>query len=180
MYLQTKTITCYKILLTLLFPSSVLRMSIEIERKFLVNKDLWKAEKPVKSTAIRQGYLLSDPDKTIRVRVAGDQGYLAIKGKLQGFSRLEFEYEIPLGEANELLDHFSTDSVEKTRHYVYFQDKLWEVDEFKGANDGLLIAEIELNIVEEFFEKPDWVLEEVTTDTRYLNANLAKKPFKQW
>lgn len=155
-------------------------MGIEIERKFLVNKDLWKREEPVKSVIIRQGYLLTDPDKTIRVRVAGEQGYLTIKGRAAGFSRVEFEYEIPVTEAGELIDRFSANRVEKIRHYVQFKGKLWEVDEFKGENEGLLIAEIELRSAEEVFEKPDWVEEEVTTDPRYLNANLAKKPFRHW
>lgn len=155
-------------------------MGIEIERKFLVHKDLWKKEIPTQSTAIRQGYLLADPDKTIRVRVAGDQGYLTVKGRAKGLARLEFEYSIPAGEANELIDHFSVDRIEKIRHYVYYEGKLWEVDEFKGDNEGLHIAEIELTSAEEFFEKPEWIAEEVTMDTRYLNANLAKRPFKQW
>lgn len=155
-------------------------MGIEIERKFIVHKDLWKKEIPTQSTAIRQGYLLADPDKTIRIRVAGDQGYLTVKGRAKGLSRLEFEYPIPAGEANELIDHFSVGRIEKIRHYVNYEGKLWEVDEFKGDNEGLHIAEIELTSAEEFFEKPEWIAEEVTMDTRYLNANLAKSPFKQW
>lgn len=155
-------------------------MGIEIERKFLVNKDLWKREQPVKSNIIRQGYLLTDPDKTIRVRVAGEQGYLTIKGRAAGFSRLEFEYKIPVAEASELIDRFITDRVEKIRYYVQFKGNLWEVDDFKGENEGLLMAEIELHSAEEVFEKPDWVEKEVTTDPKYLNANLASKPFRHW
>lgn len=155
-------------------------MAVEIERKFLVDRQLWSSQVPEKSRQLRQAYLSDDPDKTIRVRTAGEQGYLTIKGRAKGISRQEFEWEIPLEEAHELINNFAAQVVEKVRHYITYKGKLWEVDEFRGLNEGLLVAEIELTSEEETFEKPDWLQEEVTHDPRYLNAKLAKHPFQQW
>jgi CYTH domain-containing protein len=155
-------------------------MSLEIERKFLVNREKWAGVKPQRSVRMKQGYLLSDGVKTLRVRVAGDQGFITIKGRTKGLSRPEFEYEVPVSEAEELLKLFAGELVEKKRHYVQHGDHLWEVDEFSGKNEGLLMAEVELDSEEEEFEKPEWLGTEVTTDKRYSNASLAAKPFSEW
>ncbi len=155
-------------------------MGLEIERKFLVNKNLWQQVKPAESKVIRQGYLLTDRDKTIRVRISANQGFLTIKGKTQGYTRHEFEYEIPVDEARELIDQFAEHTVDKTRHYIYFDHQCWEVDEFHGENEGLLMAELELDTPDAIFKQPDWIMEEVTDDARYYNVNLALHPFKTW
>src|SRR5688572_21499619 len=117
-------------------------MATEIEHKYLIVPDLWKDVVPMKSVEIKQGYLLTDPDKTIRVRTRGEQGYITIKGKTSGASRLEFEYEIPLEDANELIGKFCSNVIEKVRYIVLHENKTWEVDEFKGLNAGLTIAEV--------------------------------------
>ncbi|MNQ93266.1 CYTH domain protein [compost metagenome] len=129
---------------------------------------------------IRQGYLQTDPNKTIRVRTKGNQGYLTIKGKAVGASRLEFEYEIPVDEANELLDKFCSNLIDKTRYDVVHEGKTWEVDVFSGLNEGLIVAEIELTSEEETYTLPVWVGENVTSDMRYANSNLAVTPFSNW
>src|SRR6187402_2169435 len=117
-------------------------MAIEIEHKYLVKSEQWKKVVPHKSVEVKQAYLLTDPDKTIRVRTKGDQGFLTIKGKMAGSSRLEFEYEIPIADANELISKFSKDLIIKIRHLVKIDEHTWEVDEFKGLNEGLIVAEI--------------------------------------
>ncbi|MBS1634930.1 MAG: CYTH domain-containing protein [Bacteroidetes bacterium] len=155
-------------------------MAIEIEHKYLVDMNLWKLVKPEKSVDIKQAYLLTDPDKTIRVRTKGAQGYITIKGRAVASSRPEFEYEIPLEDAHELIRYFCTNLVEKTRHLVTFEGKTWEVDEFHGANNGLMVAEIELNAEDEVYAKPAWVGNNVTADSRYANSQLAVKPFMSW
>lgn len=155
-------------------------MGLEIERKYLVKLEEWAKQQTEKSQHLRQAYLLDDPDKTIRVRTAGDKAYLTFKGRAKGISRLEFEYEIPVNEAHELINNFATATVEKIRHYITYKDKLWEVDEFKGLNEGLWIAEIELNSETEAFELPQWAAQEVTSDPRYLNSRLVKHPYQQW
>jgi adenylate cyclase len=155
-------------------------MGLEIERKFLVDKTLWQQVKPEKSVFMKQAYLSVDPAKTIRIRVAGEKAFLTIKGLSKGISRLEFEYELPVTDANQLIDDLTSEAVEKIRHYVTFENKLWEVDEFKGLNDGLMVAEIELQSETEDFEKPDWVLKDVTSDRRYANSSLSQNPFKNW
>ena len=155
-------------------------MGVEIERKYLVNHELWAKVKPQKSISIKQSYLSRDPEKTIRLRVADDKGYITIKGPTKGIARKEFEYEIPGEEADELMREFTTDVIEKIRHHVVFENKLWEVDEFKGENEGLIIAEIELESEDETVELPNWIAEEVTTDKRYANSNLIRNPFKTW
>lgn len=155
-------------------------MGIEIERKYLVRTDVWKAAAKGNGRLIRQGYLSTDPDKTIRVRHDEESGYLTIKGVNAGSSRLEYEYRIPRAEAAELLDHFSVSELAKTRYEVPYAGKTWEVDEFHGDNEGLIIAEIELQEEHESFELPDWIDREVTDEVRYYNANLSERPFKTW
>lgn len=155
-------------------------MALEIEHKYLVKPDAWAKVSPRKSVALQQAYLLTDPEKTIRVRTMNDSAYLTIKGKSEGASRLEYEYGIPLSDALELIRHFGSSLVEKTRHYVEVDGKTWEVDEFKGDNEGLLLAEIELSAGDEIYTLPDWVDRNVTEDQRYANSNLSVRPFKSW
>lgn len=157
-----------------------LRMGVEIERKFLVDRKHWLKATPTVSSTIRQAYLSDNPDKTIRVRTADNKGFLTIKGRSKGITRQEFEYEIPLEEAYVLIDNFCSQLVEKTRHYITHAGKLWEVDEFRGSNEGLFVAELELASEDETFEKPEWLGPEVTKDPRYLNSNLAKNPYQNW
>jgi len=156
-------------------------MGVEIERKFLVDHDAWhKLDKPP-GTHYRQGYILSDDDKVVRVRVAGTHSYLTLKGRgANNVSRSEYEYEIPLTDGEELLAAFTKNGTQKIRYRVPYKGFTWEVDEFSGDNDGLIVAEIELNHEDEKFEKPAWVTQEVTDDGRYTNSNLAVRPFKNW
>jgi len=155
-------------------------MGIEIERKFLVHKELWDKTNKGKGAYLKQGYILADPTKTIRVRIADDQGYLTIKGKNTGISRQEFEYEIPKQEASELLQDFTSSSLEKIRYRIEFSGKTWEVDEFLGLNEGLIVAEIELKSENENFEIPQWIDQEVSGDKKYYNSYLSQFPFKSW
>jgi adenylate cyclase len=153
-------------------------MATEIERKFLVNKGLWQ---PIaKGKKIAQGYLQHDVNKVVRVRIIGEQGFLTIKGKNDGISRLEFEYEIPLVDAQELLLLCNKGVIEKTRYEVSFEGFLWEVDEFEGENGGLLLAEVELASISENPDLPHWIKEEVSNDKRYFNSYLSVNPFKSW
>ena len=155
-------------------------MAIEIERKFLINPYAWeKLEKPV-GKPLKQGYILTDPAKTIRIRTAENKAWLTIKGISLGASRLEYEYEVPLGDATELLDNFAETAIEKMRYEIIYADKIWEVDVFSGNNEGLIVAEIELSSEEEYFALPPWVDVEVTEDKRYYNSNLITMPFKDW
>jgi CYTH domain-containing protein len=124
--------------------------------------------------------LLTNPDKTIRVRTKGNNGYITIKGKTVGASRPEFEYEIPIADANELIDSFCANLIEKTRHIVIHDNKTWEIDEFKDLNEGLIVAEIELTSEDEKYSIPNWVDKNVTDDLRYANSNLTIKPYKTW
>jgi CYTH domain-containing protein len=155
-------------------------MSVEIERKFLVNKETWQQVSKPFGVLIRQGYLSTDPGRTVRVRIAGQEGFLTIKGKTQGASRSEFEYAIPYDDAKQMLDDLSVATVSKVRYKLMHEGRLWEVDEFLDDNEGLIIAEIELQDENDFFEKPYWLSEEVTTEEKYFNANLSTKPFKLW
>lgn len=148
---------------------------MEIERKFLVNKEKWELVNKPKPKRIVQAYLVRLPEKTIRVRVKGDKGFLTIKGPTIGISRSEFEYEIPLNEANELIEQFADKIIEKYRYEIAVGDHLWEVDEFHGKLVGLMIAEIELTSEDETFEKPDWVTEDVSMDQQYFNSNLVER-----
>lgn len=155
-------------------------MGIEIERKFLVRKDVWQQAEKGQGRLMRQGYLVTDPKKTIRVRHDERQGYLTIKGLSAGAARHEFEYPIPREEAEELLDLFAGSELSKTRYEVVYRGKTWEIDEFHGANEGLIVAEIELEDEAEAFEQPEWVGREVTEDFRYSNSCLSEQPFNCW
>jgi adenylate cyclase len=155
-------------------------MGFEIERKYLVKKDLWEKVEIDESVLISQGYLSIDPERTVRIRTTKDKGFVTIKGAAKGISRLEFEYEIPLTEAKEIIDNLTSNAIEKVRHLVTVNGKLWEVDEFLGANAGLIVAEIELQTEDEQFLKPAWIDKEVTDDRRYSNSNLSANPFKTW
>jgi adenylate cyclase len=155
-------------------------MGVEIERKFLVDHDKWKQLAKPKGTHFRQGYVLSDDKRTIRIRVTDKHGYITFKGASSGISRKEFEYEIPMGEGIELLDGFAVSEIEKIRYRIEYDGKTWEVDEFSGNNAGLILAEIELQHEDEEFKKPDWISIEVSDDERYYNSYLSTHPFKDW
>jgi adenylate cyclase len=155
-------------------------MGVEIERKFLVDHVLWhQTPKPV-GTYFRQGYILSDDNKTIRIRVTPEEAFITIKGSTQGISRLEFEYKIPAVDGEELLNNFAVSELVKRRYCIEVAGKTWEVDEFLGTNKGLLVAEIELESEDEKFMLPAWITTEVTGDARYYNSNLAVTPFSEW
>lgn len=154
-------------------------MGHEIERKFLVDRNLWTPERD--GVAYRQGYLSRDEDRVVRVRIAGDAAFLTVKGRSQNVSRLEFEYPIPVEDAEILLDRIcERPLIEKTRHEQRFGDHTWAVDVFHGENDGLIVAEIELCDEHELFERPSWLGREVSDDPRYFNSNLSKSPFASW
>ena len=155
-------------------------MAHEIERKFLVTGDGWNTQVS-KHVDYRQGYLASDKSCSIRIRVSDTRAHLNIKSATLGVERLEYEYEIPLGDAHEMLDRLSCGPlVEKTRYYVPQGGHTWEIDVFKGDNAGLIVAEIELARADEPFERPAWLGEEVSEDPRYYNVCLARNPFKNW
>ncbi|TFW19352.1 CYTH domain-containing protein [Massilia arenosa] len=154
-------------------------MGVEIERKFLLTSDAWRAlGEPV---LLRQGYISTDPERVVRVRVEGTRGVLTLKSKSTGATRGEWEYEIPLADANELLDRLCDKPlIEKYRRRIPHAGKVWEVDEFLGENAGLLVAEIELASETEAFDKPTWIGAEVTFDPRYYNSHLVRHPFTRW
>ena len=154
---------------------------IEIERKFLVNSNRYREQASSKSVII-QGYLNSDPLRTVRVRLRDQIGFLTVKGKScdSGLSRFEWEKEISLVEAKALLQLCEKSVVSKTRFEISIGEDLFEVDEFSGPNEGLVIAEIELSSENEEFSKPDWVGREVTGEKKYYNSNLSKRPFGSW
>ncbi len=154
-------------------------MGVEIERKFLLVGDAWRTlGEPV---LLRQGYLSSNPDRTVRVRIEGGQGSMTIKGRSVGATRAEWEYPIPLLDATELLDRLCEQPlIEKFRRRIALGGHIWEVDEFLGANQGLVVAEIELASENQAFDKPDWVGAEVTDDRRYFNSSLIRHPFSNW
>ena len=153
-------------------------MPLEIERKFLLVSDDYKVN--AKAVDIKQAYLSADENMAVRVRVEGIQASINIKSKKSERVNHEFEYVIPLDEAQSLIRMSPYLIIEKTRHMVEYEGKTWEVDEFHGDNAELTVAEIELDDENEAFEKPPWLGEEVTADYRYLNSNLAKKPFGSW
>ena len=154
-------------------------MPTEIERKFLVGNDSYKLEGH--SVYIHQGFLSTEKERVVRVRIAGKKAYITVKGISKGIGRAEFEYKIPMEDAKYMLEHLCTGpTIEKNRYYVNKGGFIWEVDEFLGDNAGLVVAEIELDSEEQDFPKPDWLGEEVTGDARYYNANLVKKPYKEW
>ena len=154
-------------------------MGIEIERKFLVKKELWQALDKPEGIYYRQGYLMNNHDRVLRIRIAGDQGFITIKGAAEGISRLEYEYKIPKADAEEMLDKFKPEGTEKIRYRIpEGNGAVWEVDEFLGANKGLIVAEIELNTEDQEYIRPEWLDREVTSDARYANSNLALKPIQ--
>lgn len=156
-------------------------MMIEIERKFLVTSDVFK-EESFKQTRITQGFLSTEPERTVRVRVKGNQGFLTIKGlsNASGTSRFEWEKEIEINEAKALLEICKKGVIDKIRYEVKIGNHTYEIDEFFGDNMGLIIAEIELESEEETFEKPDWLGKEVSGDVKYYNSQLSIKPFCAW
>jgi adenylate cyclase len=150
-------------------------MGVEIERKFLVKSEAWKSNVS-KSLQCRQGYLALDKKKTVRVRVMGQQAFLTVKGATAGISRMEFEYEIDVSDAEQMLmlcEHL----VEKTRHFIEYEGMTWELDVFEGENSGLIMAEIELESEEQLFAMPGWAGKEVSDDVRYFNGYLSKYPY---
>ena len=154
-------------------------MALEIERKYLI--DLGKISTLENGIRIKQGYLSTDKNAVVRVRVKNDKAYLTIKGANNGISRLEFEYEIPFDEANEMLDNLCKKPViDKTRYIIKHDIHIWEIDVFYGDNEGLVVAEVELKDENEKINLPSWIKEEVTSDNRYFNSNLMKHPYKDW
>ena len=154
-------------------------MALEIERKYLI--DLGKIGTLENGIRIKQGYLSTDKNAVVRVRVKNDKAYLTIKGANNGISRLEFEYEIPFDEANEMLDNLCKKPlIDKTRYIIKHDIHIWEIDVFYGDNEGLVVAEVELKDENEKINLPSWIKEEVTSDNRYFNSNLMKHPYKDW
>mgnify|MGYP002632624899 CR=1 FL=1 len=153
-------------------------MAKEIERKYLVTGTQWK--EMATGTVYRQGYLNSTKERVVRARTMGDKAALTIKGITVGATRLEFEYEIPMDDARQLLELCEQPLIEKTRYKVEFGGLTWEIDEFHGANDGLTVAECELESEDQQVELPAWVGAEVTSDPRYYNSNLIAHPFTSW
>ena len=153
-------------------------MALEIERKFLVKEGAWRNEQ---GTKYRQGYLNSDKERTVRVRILDDKGYLTVKGISREVVRVEYEYEIPIIEAKAMLDDLCEKPlIEKIRCKIEDKGLIWEVDEFFGENLGLIVAEVELESEDQKFVKPEWLGEEVTEDPKYFNANLIHHPFSKW
>jgi len=155
-------------------------MPQEIEHKFLLKNDLWRAQVQ-RSARMTQGYLQSSPASSIRVRIMGEHAFLNIKSATLGIERQEYEYAVPLADAEELLATLCEKPlIDKTRHYVEHAGHVWEIDEFYGDNAGLMVAEIELNAVDEAFELPEWVGENVSHEPKYYNSCLVKNPYSQW
>jgi adenylate cyclase len=154
-------------------------MGFEIERKFLVKNDLWRVSSPGKK--FYQGYLSTIPQRTVRIRLDGKKGYLTIKGISRGACRIEYEYPIPIADARDMLDKLCEKPIiEKIRHPIRYKGNIWEVDEFFGENQGLIVAELELTHEDQSFEKPEWIGQEVTQDSKYFNSNLVHHPFSKW
>ena len=154
-------------------------MAKEIERKFLVVGSAWRTL--AQGTRYRQGYLNSDKARTVRIRTVGDQAFLTIKGPTIGVTRTEFEYPIPYDDCVTMLNDLAEQPViDKIRYKIPVDGLIWEVDEFFGANEGLIVAEVELTSEDQAFEKPDWGGEEVSGDVRYYNSSLIKAPYKTW
>jgi adenylate cyclase len=154
-------------------------MAKEIERKFLIAGEGWRGL--TEGVFYRQGYLCSGPERSVRVRIAGDHGYLTVKGATTGATRNEYEYEIPLADARDMLDILCPQpQIEKKRYTIVHQGSTWEIDEFFGLNRGLIVAEIELEREDQFFARPAWLGSEVTGDVRYYNAMLCTHPYSLW
>lgn len=153
-------------------------MANEIERKFLINNEYWQPSED--RIRIRQGYLCLDKDRTVRIRIAGNSSFITIKGRTVGITRSEFEYEISNEDANQMIQMCTGDLIEKVRHRIFDGDLLWEVDVFEGANEGLVVAEIELTDEHQEFQIPRWVGVEVSDNPRYFNSSLVIHPFGSW
>ncbi len=154
-------------------------MGVEIERKFLITSDAY--QHGAEGQIYRQGYLSNDKNRVVRVRLKGNKGYLTIKGISQGIVRSEYEYEIPHDDAAHLLEVLCLKPIiEKTRYKISYEGHIWEVDEFHGENEGLVVAEIELSHKDEKFSKPLWIGAEVSDDYRYFNSNLTTHPYSLW
>jgi CYTH domain-containing protein len=154
-------------------------MATEIERKYLVKTELWRPAGP--GMLYRQGYLSSAKERVVRVRIAGDQGFLTVKGNTIGVTRLEFEYPIPPADACVMLEQLcERPLIEKTRHRESFAGKIWEIDVFHGDNDGLVLAEVEVSSATDRIAPPPWAGAEVSDDARYFNNNLIRNPYKNW
>lgn len=153
-------------------------MPLEIERKFLVDTRKWNPTN--KGTRLVQAYLSIDPNPTVRIRIAGEKAFLTIKGRSKTISRPEYEYEIPVDEAQEMMNLAISSPVEKIRYEIIHEGFLWEVDVFSGKNEGLVIAELELESENQTFPQPDWLLAEVSGDRRYYNSFLSEHPFLEW
>jgi CYTH domain-containing protein len=154
-------------------------MGKEIERKYLIKDDTWR--KDTSGTTYRQGYLSTVKERTVRVRTIDDKGFLTIKGITIGATRREYEYEIPMADANEMLDELCEKPIiEKTRFKISHAGLTWEIDEFAGVNQGLIVAEVELESEDQNIDFPPWVGEEVSGDPRYFNSNLIANPFANW
>jgi adenylate cyclase len=154
-------------------------MAKEIERKYLVIGDSWRAL--AEGSVYRQGYIATQNKATVRIRVVGEKSYLTIKGPTIKYSRLEFEYPIPVKDAQEILETLCEPPfIEKTRYKIESGGLIWEIDEFDGVNKGLILAEVELNDENQQIELPNWIGQEVSDDSRYFNSNLVKHPFSQW
>ncbi|MDC1022021.1 CYTH domain-containing protein [Schleiferiaceae bacterium] len=154
-------------------------MSVEIERKFLVISDTWQNQ-VIKRVHLKQGYLQTVSERTVRVRTRDHEAFLTIKGKTSGISRVEYEYSIPYNEGLELLELSENIPIEKVRHIVVHDGLTWEIDVFEGLNTGLIIAEIELQTEHQEFSLPNWAGEEVSQDARYYNSALSIRPFSNW
>lgn len=156
-------------------------MANEIERKYLIREESWKKECKASGVPIRQGYLSTLKERTVRVRILGDRAFLTVKGITVGATRNEFEYAIPVKDAAEMLDHLCEKPLlEKLRHVVIHQNVAFEVDVFGGENAGLVIAEVELESENQAVDLPEWIGKEVTSDPRYFNSNLTRNPFGSW
>lgn len=155
-------------------------MSVEIERKYRVTDSSYR-QQATRCTYYKQGYISATPEATVRIRIAGEQAFMTIKGATTGCSRQEYEYAIPVADAAQMLDSLCQSGlIEKKRYLCPYAGHTWEVDEFLGENEGLVVAEIELQSEEESFETPPFIGREVTGDTRYYNSSLARRPYKSW
>jgi CYTH domain-containing protein len=154
-------------------------MAKEIERKFLVKGDSWRGL--VEGSVYRQGYIATQDKAAVRIRIVGEKSYLTIKGPSIKYSRLEFEYPIPVEDAQEMLEALcERPFIEKIRYKIQLGGLIWEIDEFDGVNKGLILAEVELTNENQEIELPSWIGQEVSDDSRYFNSNLVKHPFSQW
>lgn len=154
-------------------------MAKEIERKFLVKGDAWRAL--AQGTHYRQGYLNSVKERTVRIRTINEKAFLTIKGPTIGVTRQEYEYEIPHADCVQMLEHLAEKPIiEKNRYKIPHEGLIWEIDEFLGVNAGLIVAEVELSDENQVFNKPEWIGEEISSDPRYFNSNLVKNPYTTW